>query len=604
MANELTTVRSILALLKKIHIHPGYFTVPILLSIGAATFEGFGMGLLIPMLSGFLSKDYSFIKSVPVLGRLIEFLPLSITSSDKMLFLVLIGVFVCVILLKNILRYSASVSMSYLGTRTVHHLRKQVFNAYLGFGKLYFDQTNVGHHSIVLSQFTTEALTPLLNIDRFFHAVFSVTAYLIVMSAISWKLTLVCIPLFIVLHFGVQRLIVVIRRMSRLSVERASDSGKKVIEILSTISLVKAFNTEELERQHYTDISDDRAKLEYRTSVLKQLIGPLQETITLFAALLLLSGMLYLLVIEGGTSAPSFLVYFYLILNIANKFGVFSGFQSNLAHASGQVKEVLSVFEPDGKFIVPEGSKKFLGLQNSIEFKQLDFFYAADRKILSGLSFVVAKNAVTALVGPTGAGKTTIINLLLRFYDCPSDAIFLDGKDLRSFTSTSLRAHMAVVSQDTLLLHDTLRSNIVYGQEKVTEKELMEAVRRARLEEYVKLLPQGLDTLVGDRGVKLSGGEKQRVSIARALLKKADILILDEATSSLDSETEKLVQEAIDEVIRGKTAIVIAHRLSTIKNAQKIVVIDQGTCVEEGTHEELLKKEGLFYRLWQEQMFS
>lgn len=604
MANELTTVRSILTLLKKIHIHPGYFTVPILLSIGAATFEGFGMGLLIPMLSGFLSKDYSFIKTVPILGRLIEFLPLSVTSSDKMLFLVLIGVFVSVILLKNILRYSASLSMSYLGTRTTHHLRKQVFNAYLGFGKLYFDQTSIGHHSIVLSQFTTEALQPLLNIDRFFHAIFSITAYLVVMCAISWKLTLVCIPLFAVLHFGVRRLIEVIRHLSKLSAERASDSGKKVIEILSTITLVKAFNTEEKERLHYTDISDERARLEYRTNILRQLIGPLQETITLFAALLLLSGMLYLLVQEGQTTAPSFLVYFYLILNISNKFGVFSGFQSNLANASGPVREVTHVFDTIGKSIVPDGPKKFLGLERLIEFRDLTFSYASNRKILEGLSFTVEKNAATALVGPTGAGKTTIINLLLRFYDCPPGAIFLDGKDIRSFSSASLRAHMAVVSQDTLLLHDTLRSNIVYGQDAVTEKELSEVVRRARLQDYVKLLPQGLDTLVGDRGVKLSGGEKQRVSIARALLKKADILILDEATSSLDSETEKLVQEAIDEVIRGKTAIVIAHRLSTIKNAQKIVVIDQGKCTEEGTHDELLAKQGLFYRLWQEQTFS
>ena len=604
MANELTTIRSILALLKKIHIHPGYFTVPILLSIGAATFEGFGMGLLIPMLSGFLSKDYSFIKSVPILGRLIEFLPLSITSSDKMLFLVLIGIFVSVILLKNILRYSASVSMAYLGTRTVHHLRKQVFNAYLGFGKLYFDQTSIGHHSIVLSQFTTEALQPLLNIDRFFHAIFSMTAYVVVMFAISWKLTLICIPLFLILHLGVRRLITRIRRLSRLSAERASDSGKKVIEILSTITLVKAFNTEEQERQHYTDISDDRAKLEYRTSLLKQLIGPLQETITLFAALLLLSGMLYLLVREGGTTAPSFLVYFYLILNTSNKFGVFSGFQSNLANASGPVREVTHIFDAVGKNIVPDGLRKFSGLDRLIEFRHLTFSYASNRNILEDLSFNVEKNAATALVGPTGAGKTTIINLLLRFYDCPPGTIFVDGKDIRSFTSASLRAHMAVVSQDTLLLHDTLRSNIVYGQGNVTEKELMDAVTMARLGDYVRSLPQGLETLIGDRGVKLSGGEKQRVSIARALLKKADILILDEATSSLDSETEKLVQEAIDDVIRGKTAIVIAHRLSTIKNANKIVVIDQGTCVEEGTHDELLKKEGLFHRLWQEQMFQ
>ena len=191
----------------------------------------------------------------------------------------------------------------------------------------------------------------------------------------------------------------------------------------------------------------------------------------------------------------------------------------------------------------------------------------------------------------------------MRYYNCPPDSILFDGKDVRDFTLPSYLEHIAIVSQETLLLHDTLGNNICYGLHDVSEKRLQEVVERSRLTDFVAALPEGLDTLIGDRGVKLSGGEKQRVSIARALLKGADILILDEATSSLDSQTEKLIQDAIDDAITGRTAIVIAHRLSTIKHADKIVVIEDGRLVEQGNLDDLLAKKQKFYQLWEEQKF-
>ena len=193
--------------------------------------------------------------------------------------------------------------------------------------------------------------------------------------------------------------------------------------------------------------------------------------------------------------------------------------------------------------------------------------------------------------------------MLMRYYGCPASSILLDGEDIRSFTLDSYLSHTALVSQETLLLHASLRNNITYGLHNVSEKDLRSAVERARLGSFVEALPEGLETLIGDRGVKLSGGEKQRVSIARALLKGSDILILDEATSSLDTKTEKLIQEAIDEAVRGRTSIVIAHRLSTIKHADKIVVIEDGRFQEEGTLEELLGKKEAFFQLWEQQKF-
>ena len=210
-----------------------------------------------------------------------------------------------------------------------------------------------------------------------------------------------------------------------------------------------------------------------------------------------------------------------------------------------------------------------------------------------------------AIVGPTGSGKTTLISLLLRFYDCPSSSILVDGVDIKEFNIKSLRNHIAFVNQDVMLFNDTLRNNIIYGfREEISDDVLLEVIRKARLDDLLNKLPDGLDTLIGDKGVKLSGGEKQRVAIARVLIRKSEILILDEATSSLDSKTEAFVHEAIDEAVKGKTSIVIAHRLSTIKNADKIVVLEDGKIVEHGSLNALLKKKARFYSYWAAQKFD
>ena len=314
--------------------------------------------------------------------------------------------------------------------------------------------------------------------------------------------------------------------------------------------------------------------------------------------------MLYLMVREQAATAPSFLVYFYLVLNASSKFGTFMGFRGTLAAASGPLEEVLKVFRDDDKYYVHSGRRVFPGLQKGIEFRHLSFAYPDDRQVLHDISLTIPKGQMTAIVGPTGAGKTTLISLIMRYYNCEPNTLFMDGTDVRDFSVESLLKHIALVSQETLLLHDTLQSNITYGLQDVSEEAILDAVARARLQDFVDQLPDGLETLIGDRGVKLSGGEKQRVSIARALLKGSEILILDEATSSLDSQTERLIQEAIEEVVKERTSIVIAHRLSTIRNADNIVVIKEGKVVEQGPLAGLLERRDVFYCLWEEQKFS
>ena len=590
-------------LLRRIHISPAYLLIPISLSLLSAAFEGAGMGLLIPILNGFLQQNFAFAKETPYLSDIVNLLPDSVLNSDRMLFVVMLVGFIVIYTLKNVLRFLSVVTTSYFSERSLHHLRKTLFTQYLSFGKLFFDTTNIGHHSTLLMDFTKWALTPLSSIDKLINAMFSLVAYLVVMFVISWRLTLVALPLFVLLHYAVRFIMIRVKALSRAMAKRGSELGKKSIEILSTIPLVKSYRTEHREQKLYADISNEKAKIDFQVRTLQALLLPVQEIITLFVATGILMGALAFFGREQIASAPAIIVYFYIVLNASNKFGALSAFRSTLAACTGPLDEVLILFDDSSKYFVRGGDKKFAGLKHEIEFKNLSFGYADDRTVLKNLSFTFKKGKMTAIVGPTGAGKSTLISLLMRYYDCPEKSIFVDGTDIRELTLDSYLHHVALVSQETLLLHDSLRNNITYGLADVPDAKVYEVIERARLADYIAQLPDGLNTLIGDRGVKLSGGEKQRVSIARALLKGSDILILDEATSSLDSKTEQLIQGAIDDAIQGRTAIVIAHRLSTIKHADTIVVFENGGLIEEGTLDELLENKGTFSELWEQQKF-
>lgn len=585
-------------------VKPSYFIVMTFSGIIVGLLDGISVGLLVPLASGIINSDFSFLKNTPIFKNIINRFPeIYANTPAKLLFTILIGTIFIVVVMKNILRYFFNMYGEYKRGKYIFRLERAIFERYLNFGKLYFDRTNIGKSSRIIS--FSNAFAELLRVlAQAMEACFILAFYMILMIMISWRLAIFAVLIFPILKYSVQWIVKKIEATAKAHSEVGIELARQIFNVLSGLQLVKAYGNEKNVAKKYNDINDLLRRLRFSWSKKTNFISPVQEIIMLIALLLLVSLAAFIFMKGKMGAVPGFLVFFYLIRRGMPIFGSLSQLKAEAAAAEVRIKFVLDVFDDKDKFIIPEGPKVFDGLKREIEFKHLNFSYNKEVPVLKGISFFLQKGKMIAIVGPTGAGKTTIINLLMRFYDCPQATIFLDGNDIREFSLRSLRQHIAIVTQDALLFNDSIQYNVTFGsEEKVSEGRLLDVAKKARLYDFIKKLPNGFNTEVGDRGIKLSGGEKQRVSIARALFKEADILILDEATSSLDTHTERLIQGAVEEAVKGRTTIVIAHRLSTIKNADKIMVVEDGELVEEGALEELLAKKGKFYQYWEEQKF-
>ena len=277
---------------------------------------------------------------------------------------------------------------------------------------------------------------------------------------------------------------------------------------------------------------------------------------------------------------------------------------ANINQGIAAGERIFSIIDTKPEIQDKPDARELTGLKDKIEFRNVHFTYDGSREVIDGISFEIRRGQTVALVGPSGGGKSTLSELLPRFYDPTAGEILIDGVSLRDYSQESVRAHMSVVAQDTVLFNDTIENNIGMGRRGASHEEIVEAARVANADDFIRECPEGYDTNIGDRGTKLSGGQRQRLSIARAVLKNPDILILDEATSALDTESEKLVQDALNKLLKGRTSVVIAHRLSTIHNADQIIVVDHGRIAEQGTHTELMARNGIYAKLIEMQSFD
>lgn len=488
------------------------------------------------------------------------------------------------------------VILSKTGNRIVNDLRKSLFAHLQRLPVSYFDKHRSGDLTSFLSNDVSQVQTTVTSdVVNFAANILKLIGGIVMAVVIDWKLCLFVVTLLA----AVMAMFVILGRRLRLlnreALDRLSEAIGQMTEALGQIRLVKAFAREKYEDDRTGGKLDEVYRLNVKSSRWEAAMG----TMGFFGFIILLLGVLWYGgrgVMEGNLTVGAIVGFFLVVTIISGPMGELASLTSRLQRATGAAERLFEILDES---VEPEpanptdGSNLFDGAC-AVRFDNIHFSYVEDQPILRGLSLNLEGGKTTALVGASGSGKTTVSALLYRFYDPQEGSILIDGRAIDSVSRPDLRAGIGVVPQETQLFAATIRENIRYGRLDATDAEIEEAARAANVEEFVQKLLEGYETLVGERGITLSGGQRQRVAIARAILKDPKILILDEATSSLDTKSEKLVQEAIDRLASGRTTLVIAHRLSTVENADQIVVLADGQVVEQGTHAELLSKGGAY----------
>jgi len=587
-------------LLPYLRPHGWRMAITIVANLIAALLDGFAIALLIPFLNILFHQPATMMPKGFVGNLLHTFVGGKIIPGDEMRSLrnVIILVMIAVIL-KNLLVWVAGQFGAALQEYVTRDLRNSVYRhlAHLPLG--YFTQMKAGQilSRVINDTFETRLILTQI-VTQSLQSASLVLVYIAILFSISWKLSLIALVILPVLGLSLQPML---KKLRRGNLRRGNVHGEMTSVLQETISgirLVKASGAESYEEARFADGSNKYARSSLKLTRLALLAPPITEIIgTLIAVLILWIGAWQ--VLRGGAmTGATLLAFLTLVLRLLQPLKQLSQMRTTAQSSLASAERLFEILDSPAEYQRDRGTRDKAVFERDLRFEHVDFSYG-DAPVLKGVDLTARKGEVVALVGPSGSGKSTLVDLIPRFYEPVRGRIVIDGVDTREIKLAALRSLTGIVSQETVLFHDSVRNNIAYGAPgKYTQQQIEAAARAANAHDFIVELPRGYDTLLGERGTRLSGGQRQRLAIARALLSDPPILILDEATSALDTESERLVQEAIDRLLRGRTVFVIAHRLSTIAHADQILVLDRGEIVEQGSHAELLARRGAYYRLY------
>ena len=513
----------------------------------------------------------------------------------KVLCLTILTVFI----IKNIFLYIKNIALTYVQFNLITGIRNKLYDHFHNLSISFFDKNRSGElTSIIVNDVSNMRIALGTSFHKVFIEPINILTFVFILFVINIKLATIALFIIPVTSFIILLIGRSIRRKSKRTAEQIAGIMGRITEILNSIRVVKAFANEDYEKDRFKKQQDKYYSLITRRAKLKLTASPITETIgAIIGVLLLWIGGLDVLVLQTMNS-EDFIRFILIMFSVLGPIRLLSNVSIQLQMGIASAERVFNILDTKPDIKEKQDCINLGIFQESIELKNVGFFYENNEPVLENISFDIKKGKMVAIVGPSGAGKSTIADLISRFYDVTTGAILIDGNDLRDLNINSLRNNLGIVTQETILFDETIEFNIAYGKVQYTRSELIEAAKAANAYDFITQQPEGFQTIIGEKGSKLSGGQRQRIAIARAILRNPPILILDEATSSLDTNAEREVQIAIENLMRERTTIVIAHRLSTIKQADLIIVLENGKIVEHGNHESLLHNGELYSQLY------
>ena len=583
-----------------------------------ALFNTFNYAMIIPILNAMFESDGGFGFQPLYEFPGVEFSEAGFTailsyiytcvfgaSFSAVRFLALLGVVTIMMnLLSNAFRYAAAMTVERLRVNTIQRMRDDMYSHIINLNVGFFAGQRKGD---IMSRITQDVMVVQYCITNTlqvaFRDPFLIIGFLVLMISISWQLSLFAVIFLPIVGLVIGRVVKRLRHPAMRSQERMGELVSVLDESLSGIKIIKGYNASGFLVEKFKFINTQLSNLLISMARRQQLASPMSEFmgITAVAIILVFGGIL---VGNGLIKGAGFIAFIAAFSQITRPLRSFIDQFANINQGVAAGERIFAMLDSKSEVEDKPDARDFEGLKESIELRNVRFSYDGERDVIDGVTIKVRKGETVALVGASGGGKSTLSELIPRFYDVQAGEVLFDGVNVKEYKQESLRQKMSIVAQETVLFNDSIEGNILMGRPTATHDEVVEASKIANAHNFIMESPEGYSTNIGDRGSKLSGGQRQRISIARAVLKDPEILILDEATSALDTESEKLVQDALTNLLEGRTSIVIAHRLSTIYNADRIYVIDKGRVAEEGTHSELLARNGIYAHLIAMQSFK